>query len=60
MPTVVWEVANQIGIIVLYGISALGWLIVLFSTFMINHFELYLKDIELKPEPFKNVISTST
>ena len=39
--TIVWEVENETVIIVLKGIFFLGWLIVLLSTFMINHFELF-------------------
>lgn len=39
--TVVWETESKIAIIVLTGIFFLGWLIVLLSTFMINHFELF-------------------
>lgn len=38
---IVWEVENEILIIVLMGIFFLGWVIVLLSTFMINHFELF-------------------
>lgn len=39
--TVVWEVENStIGILIM-GISAIGWGIVLLSTFMISHFELF-------------------
>lgn len=38
---VVWEVDNQILGYVLIGIFFIGWLIVLLSTFMINHFELF-------------------
>ena len=39
--TIVWEAESKIAIIVLTGIFLLGWLIVLLSTFMINHFELF-------------------
>ena len=39
--TIVWEAENEIVSIVLKGIFFLGWLIVLISTFMINHFELF-------------------
>ncbi len=38
---VVWNVENNIGFSILTGIFFLGWLIVLLSTFMINHFELF-------------------
>jgi protein-S-isoprenylcysteine O-methyltransferase Ste14 len=39
--TIIWETENNIAINVLTGIFFLGWLIVLLSTFMINHFELF-------------------
>ena len=39
--TIVWETENEIAINILTGIFFLGWLIVLLSTFMINHFELF-------------------
>jgi len=39
--TVVWEVENSSIVLLLIGISALGWGIVLLSTFMISHFELF-------------------
>ncbi|MFT5253173.1 MAG: protein-S-isoprenylcysteine O-methyltransferase Ste14 [Flavobacteriales bacterium] len=39
--TIIWEIENNIAINVLTGIFFLGWLIVLLSTFMINHFELF-------------------
>jgi protein-S-isoprenylcysteine O-methyltransferase Ste14 len=39
--TIVWETENEIVSIVITGIFFLGWLIVLLSTFMINHFELF-------------------
>ena len=41
MGGVVWEVEGQAGRIVLYGLCAFGWLLVLTSTFLINHFDLF-------------------
>lgn len=38
---VVWDVTNATGAMVLTGLFWLGWLIVLTSTFMINHFDLF-------------------
>jgi len=39
--TLVWEVENSTIAILIIGISAIGWGIVLLSTFMISHFELF-------------------
>lgn len=39
--TNVWNIENPIAANVLWGISVLGWGIVLFSSFIINHFELF-------------------
>jgi protein-S-isoprenylcysteine O-methyltransferase Ste14 len=36
----VWDVQNELGKVSLYGGFAFGWLLVLFSTFVINHFHL--------------------
>ena len=41
MPTVVWSIANPIGVLTLQAIFWLGWALVLLSTFLINHFELF-------------------
>ena len=41
LPDVVWQVQNPIGIALLNGISLAGWGIVLISTFLIDHFELF-------------------
>jgi len=41
MPAVVWHVENVGVANSLIGLSLLGWLIVLTSTFLINHFELF-------------------
>lgn len=38
---VVWNVEDQALRIVLYGLCAMGWLLVLISTFLINHFDLF-------------------
>jgi protein-S-isoprenylcysteine O-methyltransferase Ste14 len=39
--TIVWKIENEIVSLFLTGIFFLGWLIVLLSTFMINHLELF-------------------
>jgi protein-S-isoprenylcysteine O-methyltransferase Ste14 len=41
MPTVVWSVDNPDVAMALIGVSLVGWLIVLTSTFLNNHFELF-------------------
>jgi methanethiol S-methyltransferase len=41
MPAVVWQVADPAIGAAITGLSLLGWLLVLTSTFLINHFELF-------------------
>jgi len=41
MPEAVWSVESAAGRAVLWGLCALGWLTVLFSTFIINHWDLF-------------------
>jgi protein-S-isoprenylcysteine O-methyltransferase Ste14 len=41
MPGVVWQIGNPQIAMVVVGLSFVGWLIVLTSTFLINHFELF-------------------
>jgi len=38
---VLWDVQNTTGRVSLYALFGLGWTIVLLSTFMINHFDLF-------------------
>jgi protein-S-isoprenylcysteine O-methyltransferase Ste14 len=38
---VVWDVANEIGVALLYAGFAFGWGLVLVTTFVINHFDLF-------------------
>lgn len=48
LTTVVWAVVAPAGRVVLWGLFGLGWLIVLLSTFMINHFDLFgLRQVDL-------------
>ncbi len=48
MPDIVWQVDNELGRMVLWALFALGWLIVLASTFLINHFDLFgLRQVHL-------------
>ncbi|MFM2305103.1 MAG: hypothetical protein RLZZ135_2515 [Cyanobacteriota bacterium] len=37
----VWNVTKPIGVAILYTLFALGWLLVLGTTFLINHFDLF-------------------
>jgi protein-S-isoprenylcysteine O-methyltransferase Ste14 len=41
MPAAVWTVTNPVGIALLHGVFWTGWTLVLVSTFLINHFELF-------------------
>ena len=41
MPAVVWQIDDPQIAMAVTGVSLLGWLIVLTSTFLINHFELF-------------------
>ena len=41
IPAAVWSVENSIGQMALHGIFWLGWLTVLLSTFMVDHFDLF-------------------
>jgi protein-S-isoprenylcysteine O-methyltransferase Ste14 len=41
MLTVVWSVENSIGRTFLWALFAFGWALVLLTTFLINHFELF-------------------
>jgi protein-S-isoprenylcysteine O-methyltransferase Ste14 len=48
MPDVLWNVDNELWRNVLWALFALGWLIVLVSTFLINHFDLFgLRQVHL-------------
>jgi protein-S-isoprenylcysteine O-methyltransferase Ste14 len=38
---VVWSVTQPAAVIVLYSLCAFGWLLVLVSTFLLNHFDLF-------------------
>lgn len=41
MPQAVWSVRHPLGVLALQAIFWLGWALVLLSTFLINHFELF-------------------
>ena len=41
LPNIVWQVDNRIGALALQALFAVGWLVVLISTFLISHFELF-------------------
>lgn len=41
MPGIVWQVVNPQIAVAIIGLSFVGWLLVLTSTFLINHFELF-------------------
>jgi methanethiol S-methyltransferase len=41
MGGVIWDVEHPVGEAMLYALFTFGWLLVLFSTFLINHFDLF-------------------
>jgi protein-S-isoprenylcysteine O-methyltransferase Ste14 len=53
---VVWQVDHPLGQAVLHGLFAAGWLTVLVTTFLINHFDLFgLRQVwfHLRAEPYR-------
>jgi protein-S-isoprenylcysteine O-methyltransferase Ste14 len=58
MPAIVWDVTWRPAVFVLWTLFALGWLTVLASTFMINHFDLFgLRQVYLawRGEPYTDL-----
>ena len=61
IPDVVWSVSHPVGVAGLQAIFWIGWAMVLVSTFLINHFELFglrqvwarLRGAELPPPTFR-------
>jgi len=61
MPDVVWSVANPVGAGILWALFWIGWVIVLISTFLISHFDLfglkqvhaYWSNTEFEPPQFQ-------
>ena len=41
MPALIWQITNPVGQAVLYALFFAGWLLVLASTFAIDHFDLF-------------------
>jgi methanethiol S-methyltransferase len=41
IPAIIWQTTNPVPVMALVGLSFVGWFIVLLSTFLINHFELF-------------------
>jgi methanethiol S-methyltransferase len=41
IPAPVWSVDNEVGATILWALFGAGWLIVLLSTFLLSHFELF-------------------
>ena len=37
----IWFVESGVGQIAIYSLYAMGWLLVLYATFLINHFDLF-------------------
>jgi len=49
IPTVVWDISSPVFKTLLLALFALGWLILLLSTFMVNHFDLFgLRQVYLR------------
>lgn len=49
MPAAVWGISAPVLSSLLLGLFALGWLVLLLSTFMINHFDLFgLRQVYLR------------
>jgi methanethiol S-methyltransferase len=59
MPGIVWQVENAAARMVLTGTYFLGWFLVFFSSFLINHFDLFgLRQVylELRSQPYRPLV----
>lgn len=55
MPDVIWSVEDPIAVAVIQGVFWLGWGILLLSTFLLNHFELFgLRQVVARLMGWKN------
>lgn len=57
----IWNVSDSIGRSVLYGLYAFGWALLLYSTFVINHFDLFgLRQVwlEFQGRPYTKLLFT--
>lgn len=55
---VIWQVESSLGVALMYALFAVGWLTVLITTFLINHFDLFgLRQVwfYLRGEPYRPV-----
>jgi methanethiol S-methyltransferase len=58
IPTVIWDLRQPVGRVALWGLFWLGWAIVIASTFVINHFDLFgLRQVYLawRGEPYTEI-----
>ena len=58
MGGVIWDIASPVGRNVMYGVYAAGWLLLLYCTFLIDHFDLFgLRQVwlQLVGKPFTPV-----
>jgi len=63
MTTVIWSVEHPVGKAVLMGVFWIGWGIVLLSTFMVNHFDLFgLRQVylHLRDQEYHHVTFTTS
>jgi protein-S-isoprenylcysteine O-methyltransferase Ste14 len=59
MPEIVWQVENEAARMALTGTYFLGWFLVFFSSFLINHFDLFgLRQVylELRQQPYRPLV----
>jgi len=57
LPQALWEIEHPAARMAIYGVSMLGWLLVLTSTFLINHWELFgLRQVWRSGQPLEKAL----